>query len=580
MTAVADRPTRSLERAQGRIRRSTWGGWSVLWRRVWERDGFALYGLLGLTLCGLVLRLCFLFQPMRYDEAMTYLAFAAKGLATILVSYTVPNNHVLHTVLVHYACALLGPYPWVIRLPALVAGTLLIPATYLVARLFYDARTALLAAALVASSSALVLYSTNARGYTIVSLVFLALLALAARLREHRSRRAWRAFTVLSAAGFFTIPVMLYPFGVVVLWLLLSVAMDDVRVPKAQLLTDLSSSVVGVVALTVMLYAPIIVFDGLKSLLANDYVQAQGWPAFLAALADLRAFVGAQWDQEYPMAIRLILLIGLAAGVALHRRVGATRAPLPLAVVGWCVPLLLLSGHVAFPRVYLFLLPVGAMVAAGGLVALADLALHGAHRFAPPRASTECGQRGSRRHPADQPLTSAQRISPSRLRTCWPGRAVRGPATLRQTRLTRARGARRGLRFVVALALAVAVVKGVDDVQRQTAYFSNDTGTLRDAAAITADLKPRLQPGDAVVNQLPSDAPLAYYFVRAGIPFSYVYTIPRHAPLLFVVVSLAEGQTLRGVLRAKRIATRAYTLPRLLRRYRYSDVYDMRRVIR
>ncbi len=54
---------------------------------------------------------------MRYDEAMTYVVYASKGLATILVSYTAPNNHILHTVLVHYACALLGPSPWVTRLP-------------------------------------------------------------------------------------------------------------------------------------------------------------------------------------------------------------------------------------------------------------------------------------------------------------------------------------------------------------------------------------------------------------------------------------------------------------------------------
>jgi len=574
-TAVADSPTRSMEheQARGHVPRLGRGRWRDVWPRAWGHDGLALYGALGLTLCGLVLRLCFLFQPMRYDEATTYLAFASKGLATILVSYTAPNNHVLHTILVHYACALLGPYPWVIRLPALVAGTLLIPATYLVARLFYDARVALLSAALVASSSALVLYSTNARGYTMVSLIFLALLALAWRLREHRSRRGWQAFVLLSAAGFFTVPVMLYPFGVVVLWLILSAALGDVRVPKAHLLKDLLKAVVGVAALTATLYAPIVAFDGLKALVANDYVQARGWPAFLAALAGLWAFVGAQWDQEYPAAIRLVLLVGLATGVGLHRRVGATRAPLPLAVVGWCVPLLLLSGRVAFPRVYLFLLPVGAMVAAAGLVALADLALHGAQRFAPLHASTGRGQRGLRRYPANQPSTSAD--LPAR-----PGGQRAGDAPLNGAATTRARRSGRGLRVVVALALAVAVVKGVDDVQRQTAYSSNDTGTLRDAAAITADLKPSLRLGDAVVNQLPSDAPLAYYFLRSGIPLSYVYAVPRHAPRLFAVVSLAEGQTLRGVLRAERIATRAYTLPRLLRRYRYADVYDMRRVIR
>jgi uncharacterized membrane protein len=61
-----------------------------------------------------------------------------------------------------------------------LAGLCLVPATYMAARSLYEYRGALLAAGLVASSSALIEYSVNARGYSILSLVFLAMIPLSA----------------------------------------------------------------------------------------------------------------------------------------------------------------------------------------------------------------------------------------------------------------------------------------------------------------------------------------------------------------------------------------------------------------
>ena len=56
------------------------------------------------------------------------------------------------------------------RLPALIAGILLIPATYLLFRVISNNLAALLSSALVAVSSPLIEFSTNARGYTTVTL--------------------------------------------------------------------------------------------------------------------------------------------------------------------------------------------------------------------------------------------------------------------------------------------------------------------------------------------------------------------------------------------------------------------------
>ena len=119
---------------------------------------------------------------MRYDESVTFVHYASRPWYIALTNYTAPNNHVFHSLLVHASTWIFGGAPWAIRLPALIAGILLVPASYVAARALVREARGALAASLVAGSSMLVEYSTNARGYTILALVFVLLLALATHL--------------------------------------------------------------------------------------------------------------------------------------------------------------------------------------------------------------------------------------------------------------------------------------------------------------------------------------------------------------------------------------------------------------
>src|SRR5436309_12847509 len=87
--------------------------WRVSISRAWLPVG-------GLMLLGLGLRIAFLNQPIRYDEALTYNEFASRPLYYGLSFYPEPNNHLLNTLLVH-ALLGLGSQPWVLRVPALLA---------------------------------------------------------------------------------------------------------------------------------------------------------------------------------------------------------------------------------------------------------------------------------------------------------------------------------------------------------------------------------------------------------------------------------------------------------------------------
>src|SRR5947207_15045799 len=145
-----------------------------------DRVEFAyLSALCAIFAVGVVVRVCLLSQPMRNDEALTFLYYSSKPLSMALSDYSLPNNHLFHTFLVRLAYLLLGNEPWSLRLPAFIAGTLLIPAAYLLAHRLYNRHAALLSAALVACSSILIEFTTNARGYTLICLITLLVFALA-----------------------------------------------------------------------------------------------------------------------------------------------------------------------------------------------------------------------------------------------------------------------------------------------------------------------------------------------------------------------------------------------------------------
>lgn len=132
-----------------------------------EKDPVWSSAILGfITLIALVLRVLLINQPIRYDEAYTFIFYASRLLNNILANYSAPNNHILHTLLVAVAYHLLGASPWIVRLPALVAGTLSVPAAYIAARRFFSSNQSLAAAALIAVTPGLIAYSANGRGYT------------------------------------------------------------------------------------------------------------------------------------------------------------------------------------------------------------------------------------------------------------------------------------------------------------------------------------------------------------------------------------------------------------------------------
>ena len=192
-----------------------------------REDKWVIFALGVVTLLGLLIRLIQIDRTVDYDEAYTFIHFASRSLRYIVTDYSAPNNHVFHSLMVYLAYHIFGNHLWALRLPALMAGVLTIPAVYMAGKVFYGRNAALIAAVLVACTPMLVDFSDNARGYTLMCLFSCLILWIAAILRERSSFTGWLLLAVFSALGFYTLPVMVYPVCAVFLWLLLSWVFKD-----------------------------------------------------------------------------------------------------------------------------------------------------------------------------------------------------------------------------------------------------------------------------------------------------------------------------------------------------------------
>ena len=296
---------------------------------------------------------------MRYDEAATWLFFSSKSVLYSLVSYTLPNNHVLHSILVSISTFVFGNHPWAIRLPAFLAGVAMIPLSYAAGKRFYGEDAALLTAAFVASSSVLVEFSTNARGYTIVAAIFLALIVLAPS--PEAEPRAWRRFAVLSAIGFFTIPTMLFPFGVVVGWLALSIARAR-NTDRADAAKRLARTVLLTIGLVVLAYLPALLWTGPHAFFANRYIVSQPWGSWVRAIGPSLGSTWISWNRDLTIAGAAAFLLFFVMGL------GRDKARLVLVTVVWFSALLIVERWVPFRRVWTFLIPIYWMTVAAGIV--------------------------------------------------------------------------------------------------------------------------------------------------------------------------------------------------------------------
>jgi uncharacterized membrane protein len=388
---------------------------------------------------------------------------------------------------VHAACRLLPDDPWVLRLPAVLAGVLVAPACYLVGQALYNSTSGLLAGCLAATSPILIDYSVNARGYTMICLFVLLSILIGDLLVRRSNLAGWSVLALLSAIGVWTVPIMIYPLLGLAVWMAVSWRMRQTSWrSNPHFLRALVTWAVVVVVLSVVLYSPIFVVSGARAMADAAFVHGT-WGGYWAAMSR-------RCSEAYSLLLGTmpaVVQLALAAGVICHflsPRIRRSHAVWLAPIYGLCFFAPVTLQRAAPPvRAWLFLLPLGFLVAASGAAALI----------------------GS--------------IGRQRLR-----RIVLG--------------------VLLAACGPWLFLRAIDS---EAVKHSRETGTLRDAESIVLFLKSPLQPEDYVVSSCPSTAPLIYYVRRHGLPLRHFEstgspTSPHRR--LVVVVNRTHKQRLGDVL--------------------------------
>lgn len=309
-------------------------------------------GVGSIALVGLLLRLRFIAQPMRYDESATVLGYASKPLYLGLSIYNEPNNHLFHTFLVHIMMQLAGASEWAVRLPALIAGIFLCVLTFALARRMAGVMAGFWAAGLVSASSILVEYSTNARGYTLICCATLALIVAAYETFRHASPWWFAVIAITAAVGFWTIPIFLIPFGGVLVWMVWNVRKRHGRFQRLYALRLLVSCMACAV-ITAVLYLPPVAVNGPKALFQNQWVAPRGFQAFLAANQMQFHLMWSSWNRDLPVFWPWITSALFVMGLALFPKLRS----LVVSLLAWTMLLFLARRFVPFARTWLMFLP-------------------------------------------------------------------------------------------------------------------------------------------------------------------------------------------------------------------------------
>lgn len=309
-------------------------------------------------LLGASLRAFFLSQPMRGDEAYTFLNFVNKSFS-YLFDYPAPNNHVFNTLLIKVSTLIFGASPATIRLPDFLAGIAIVTLTYQLARVLNPHKNSgLLAALFCAVFPYLILYSTNARGYSLVTLLTLLMAMVAFRNLTYPSLGKIIALAALAALGMWTIPSMLFGVAGIFLWSIVLQLLDGQPI---RLITRYFALPFGFFCLifTFILYTPVIfVSNGLAPIVANKFVESQSWPEFLSQFGPKILSTLSELTRDVPFSVIILGFILSVLGLfnSWKKRAWAVFFLLPCLLVG--ALLIVVAQHtVPFARLWIYILP-------------------------------------------------------------------------------------------------------------------------------------------------------------------------------------------------------------------------------
>jgi uncharacterized membrane protein len=220
----------------------------------------------------IILYLCFnLFRinyyPIYVDEAFTYLNFSSKGFVSSMTRYPEPNNHVFFSLISNIFYHFPFESIFNLRLPNLIIGGITSITLYIFLRKEFSHKVAVIPHVLFTFSYIFSFYSVFARGYMLIMFFTLISIICLYHLYQRFNSKDLIVFSICSILGFYTIPIYLYVYAT--FFIFLSFLLYKKHLTFKYFF--ISNLVIGLCVL--LLYAPIIYFNGIDAIINNKFTQ-------------------------------------------------------------------------------------------------------------------------------------------------------------------------------------------------------------------------------------------------------------------------------------------------------------------
>jgi hypothetical protein len=299
--------------------------------------------------------------PISYDEAWTFLNFTTKGIASSISYYPAPNNHIFFSVLTNLFSHLPLSYQLMLRLPALLGNCLFIFLLYTFTRRLYSYKVALTLATISSFLFPVLYYGFMARGYSYVLLFFLISYYAVIKLfiNPAQASRYLFVFSVSAVFGFYTVPAFLYPYGTIILYLGAWAIIKEQNV----LLRKIILWCMFTTFCVIILYTPIFIVSGIKSVTSNNFVLPISRTTVLHNLADHFMLTYSLFFY-FPFALPSVIVLLLLAFINKQYRI-ISVFNLWIIVFAFAIPVI--HSVLPFPRIWIYL-EVPVIFSAGSLL--------------------------------------------------------------------------------------------------------------------------------------------------------------------------------------------------------------------
>lgn len=331
-----------------------------------ERSKTSWQWLIPITLVATVLRFIALGRDLWIDEISTLTQFSQLPLYQTITQFLGANQHPLYTTLANISVSWWGVNESAVRIPAVLFGIGGVVALYYFARLLTDEREAIWATALLALSYHHIWFSQNARGW--IGLLFFSLVTSWLFLQglAHNRTRTWLLYSLATALSILLHLNTLFIFlGQLTAYLLILPRWGRVHWPMTRRLVWVGA----LTASLTLLFHSFILPDMIDYYVNTFYDGANiGWTNPLAFLAVFAQGVMAGFLGIGAIVVGSVFLAGLVSFV----RQGWILLGLLVFPAGYTLLAIMGLSIGAYPRHFLYVLPIALILAVRGAVLTAD----------------------------------------------------------------------------------------------------------------------------------------------------------------------------------------------------------------